>query len=106
MRRSDSRFTASSVNSIPGDGENYFGRCYFCLNHFCHQRQVPLALLRNVETAIITIVSHTLLRGRHSRRNFCARSMSPFTVVAAGHPLERGQIPPLLIVSDIGLPTT
>lgn len=32
--------------------------------------------------------------------------MSLFTVVAAGHPLERGQIPPLLIVSDIGPPTT
>jgi hypothetical protein len=61
-----------------------------------------LAPLRNVEIAIIIIVPHTLSRGPHCQRSFCARGMNLFT---AGRRLERGQVPQLLIVSDIEPPT-
>jgi hypothetical protein len=103
---SDLRFTVSSVDSVAGNGEIYCpcGHCFF-LNHFCPQRQAPAAP-RNVEIAIITIVPHILLRGRHYRRNFRASGMSLLTVAAAGHPLELDQVPPLPIVSNIRPPTT
>jgi hypothetical protein len=106
MRRSDLRFTVSSVGSVEGNGEIYCRcrRCFF-LNRLCPQLQAPVAP-RNVEIAIITIVPHILIRGRHCRRNFRARDMSLPTVVAARHPLERDQVPPLLIVSNIRPSTT
>jgi hypothetical protein len=102
---SDLCFTVSSVGSVEGNGEIYCRRHRYFLNHLCHQVQAPVAP-RNVEIAIITIVPHILLRVRHCRRNFCARSMSLLTVVAARHPLERDQVPPLQIVSNIRPPTT
>jgi hypothetical protein len=105
MKMSDLRFTVSSVDSVAGNGEIYCRgrRCF--LIHLCPQPQAPVAP-RNVEIAIITIVPRILLRGRHCRRNFRVRGMSLLTVVAARRPLERDQVPPLPIVSNIGPPTT
>ena len=106
MKISDLRFKVSSVDSVAGNGETYCRhRRYFFLNYFYPQSQALVAP-RNVEIAIITIVPHILLRGRHCRRNFRVRGMSLLTVVAARHPLERDQAPPLLIVSNIRPPTT
>ena len=44
--------------------------------------------------------------GSPLQEEFCARGMSLITVVVADHPFEQGQFHPLLIVSDIQLPTT
>ena len=106
IEMSDLRFTVSSVESVARNGEIHYRRrrCFFLI-HFCPQPQAPVAP-RNVEIAINTIVPHILLRGRHCRRNFRVRDMSLPTVVAARHPLERDQVPPLLIVSNIRPQTT
>ena len=106
MRMSDLHFTVSSMGSVEENGEIYCRRRrFFFLSHLCPQLQVHVAP-PNVEIAIITIVPHIPLRGPHCRRNFHVRGMSLLTVVAARHPLERDQVPPLLIVSNIRPPTT
>jgi len=95
MRMSDIRFTVSSVDLL----WKMVSPCFF-LNHFCPQCQAPI-VPQNVKTVIITIVPHILLWGCHCQRNSHTRGMSLLTVVAAHHPLEWDQVPPLLIVSNI-----
>ena len=93
---SDLCFTVSSVGSPSPSA--------LCLSG-CPQLQAPVAP-RDLEIAIITIVPDILLRGRHCRRSFCARGMNLLTVVATHHPLQRDQVLPLLIVSNIRPTTT